>query len=98
MQEFLYRFAVAQINSNDDRSAPIVEFTSSHHEDLQLIISKLSERVSLEHNELCAFACGLKLLGEVLMKSKNDPLLKALRPHIGQMKKLVKQNSIEEQK
>ncbi|MEK9969681.1 MAG: DUF3861 domain-containing protein [Ferrovibrio sp.] len=62
--------------------APLV-FAAVNHDEIIGIVERIRASGHYSEDEAAALGIGLKLFSEVMLKRKDDPLFKALRPAIG---------------
>jgi len=96
MKAHRYRITVENLDAQDDppspassQSIPLV-FEAGCHDDLFAIVERMRTRQWFEGDEGVAFAVGLKLFGEVMLKHREDPLFAPLQPHFGEFMKGLK--------
>ena len=92
MKQHQYRVTleyVADADNNPVNVAPL-QFSAPNHDDILAIIGKMSSRSELSQNDLARFVVGLKLMGEVMLENKGDPLFSALQPHFSAFMKELK--------
>ncbi|WP_028115382.1 DUF3861 domain-containing protein [Ferrimonas senticii] len=91
MKGHLYQFHVEY--KEDKKGNPIadqsLDFAVRNHDELFTIVEKL-KRLELDKNDTAAFAFGLKLLGEVMMKNSKHELMREIRPHFREIMGCVK--------
>lgn len=92
MKSHLFRITVEHIETPEGEavSAPPLVFETRNHDDLFAIVERMQARCQFGTDESAAFAIGLKLFGETLLKHKNDELFKPLQPHFGEFMKGLK--------
>lgn len=80
-----YRFEV-KVSALSDRSGTPVEaqplqFETENHDNILAIVERLQQRTDLGFgpDETAAFAVGLKLFSEVMLKHRQHPLFEPLR-------------------
>ncbi|MBY5921101.1 DUF3861 domain-containing protein [Ferrimonas balearica] len=92
MKGHLYQFTVEHQEDAKGQAvqqAPL-EFQVRNHDDLFHIIERLEGKLGLDQQDTVAFAVGLKLFGEVMMKNRNVELFKAFKPHFTEFMKQLK--------
>lgn len=74
------------------RQPATLRFEHANHDDVIAIVARMQSTTGLAPDAAAAVALGLKLLGEVMLKDKNnalfDPLRAAMREFIGKLKSL----------
>lgn len=92
MKGHLYSFEIRHLRNNQGEEitdeSPII-FNAPSHEDIKQILEK-AKKNNLDENLATRFVIGLKLLGEVLLEDKDNPLFKELKPHFGEVMKIIK--------
>ncbi|MBY6186670.1 DUF3861 domain-containing protein [Marinobacter hydrocarbonoclasticus] len=94
MKGHLYKFTVEHLEDakgNAVEQAPL-QFEIRNHDDLFSIIDKLDAKMALDKDDTKAFAVGLKLFGEVMMKHRDVELFRAFKPQFAQFMKQLKQS------
>lgn len=74
------------IESQDDA----LVFETRTHEDLFKIVKMMKGKMDLDEADTTAFAVGLKLFSEVMLKNKESEPFKQLLPHFKDFMKAVK--------
>jgi hypothetical protein len=71
---------------------PPLSFEAANHDDIVAIVQRVRANAGLEPDDAASVAIGLKLLGEVVLKQKDnalfDPLRPAIREFVGRLKAL----------
>ena len=92
MSAHKYRVTLEHIGEGEEqtpRHAEPMQFEVTNHDDIFFIVPWMQERTKFDETTAKAFAVGLKLFGEVLLKNKHDPLFSEFYPEfIEFMKKL----------
>lgn len=70
-------------------TAPLT-FDAPNHDNIFDIIGLMQEREGFTPEMAQRFAVGLKLMGEVMMENKDNPLFAELKPHFMEMMKVIK--------
>ncbi len=79
------------VESLDEASAgDKIEFVAVHHDDIIGIARRMPTRVQMDEDSAKAFAIGMKLLGETILKNRTQPLFAELRPHFSEFMKGMK--------
>jgi hypothetical protein len=94
MKHNLYRFTVEQLEDSNGKAvevSPLV-FETSSHEDIFKIAQIMQRKVDLAETDATAFAIGLKLFSGVMIKNKDQELIKELMPNLTDMMKTLKNN------
>ena len=82
MKQHQYRVTVdylADADNNPVEVAPL-QFDAPNHDDIFGLIGKMSQRSDLTQDDVARFVVGLKLMSEVMLENKGDPLFLALKP------------------
>ena len=61
-----------------ESTAPLV-FVHENHDDLVLIVERMRKSTGLDSDSAAAAAIGLKLLAEVMLKQRDNPLFDVMR-------------------
>jgi len=67
-----------------------IEFTAVHHDDIIGIARRMPSRVEMDEDSARAFAIGMKLFGETILKNRAKPLFADIRPHFSEFMKNMK--------
>jgi hypothetical protein len=95
MKKHQYRVTVEQLageGSSLPERAPL-SFVARCHDDLLAIVERSQQRGLLAADDAAAMAVGLKLLGEIVLEHRNDPLYSELAQGIGAFIKKLKSGS-----
>jgi len=74
-----YRIMVSPLAENDVPAASSVAFTHASHDDLLAIVARMQASSGLDDDDAAAVAVGLKLLGDVMLAQRANPLFESLR-------------------
>jgi hypothetical protein len=91
-----YRYKVTVEPIADRHGEPIekpaVTFEVENHDEILSIIERIQGRADLgfDQEEAAAFATGLKLFSEVMIKNKSHPLFEPMRPAFLEFMKRLK--------
>ncbi len=95
-RHYSYRITVTQTGAPAE-GEPLREplsFEAINHDDIIAIVEKARAGTGLAADEAASMAVGLKLLGEVVLREKDnplfDPLRGAIREFIGNLKALIR--------
>lgn len=72
-----YHYLISVTDLDDVARAPLA-FESACHDDMLAIVERLRGLGHFENDEAAALAVGLKLLGEVVLAHRKDPLFAPL--------------------
>lgn len=95
MKGHLYRVSVEHLENANGESvgqAPLV-FEVRNHDELFAIVERVKTKGLFEGDEAIAFAIGLKLFSEVMLKHKDEALFQPLQPCFGEFMKGLKKGS-----
>ena len=93
MKQHQYRVTLeylADADNNPVNVAPL-QFSAPNHDDILAIIGKMSSRSELSQTDVARFVVGLKLMSEVMLENRDDPLFSALKPHFSAFMQALKQ-------
>lgn len=79
----------ADKDGNPVSAAPLT-FDAPNHDNIFDIIGFMQEREGFTPEIAQRFAVGLKLMGEVMMENKDNPLFIELKPHFMEIMKVIK--------
>lgn len=87
-----HKFKISVEHLEDQKGSPANDpplvFLAENHDD----ILALAARTGASGDKDRAFLVGLKLLGEVLLEDRNNPLYHDFIPHFGEFMKRIKQS------
>ncbi len=92
MKGHLYKFTIEHIEDvkgNAVESLPLL-FEARNHDDIFKIIEVMQSKMVLDETDATAFAVGIKLFGEVMLKNRKNELFKEFRPHFNEFMKALK--------
>jgi hypothetical protein len=75
--------------SETENSAPL-SFEADNHDDILAIARRMNGRFELDEQSSYAFAIGLKLFGEVILKNRARVPFSSIRPAMAEFMKEVK--------
>jgi hypothetical protein len=85
MAGYKYKVTVEKVEDRHGNPAEgeQISFHCENHDDILAIVERLNGHPSLsfEGDERVAFAVGLKLFGETLLKHRSDPVFEPLKDH-----------------
>jgi hypothetical protein len=83
MKHHKYRISVEHIE--DKQGNPVVDhslsFITTNHDEIIEIVERIRNARHFEGDDAAAFAVGLKLFSEIMLKNKESPLFTEFRPH-----------------
>ncbi|WP_032092222.1 MULTISPECIES: DUF3861 domain-containing protein [Pasteurellaceae] len=91
MKQHQYRINVQYLS--DHEGQPVnqdITFEAPNHDNLFNIIAMTEQREGFTPEMAQRFVVGLKLLGEVMLENRDNPLFRQLRPHFMEMMKVIK--------
>ncbi|GIU44726.1 hypothetical protein TUM4438_16590 [Shewanella sairae] len=92
MKGHLYKVTLEHIE--DAKGLPIddnsLQFEARNHDDIFKIVEMIKIKMDLEEADAVAFAVGLKLFGEVMLKNRDVELFKQFKPHMTDFMKQLK--------
>jgi hypothetical protein len=83
-KKYQFKITVEPVVSSEGRestSQPL-NFQVGNHDDILQIVQRMRQGTHFDENTATAFAVGLKLLTEVVLENKDDPLFAELKPAI----------------
>lgn len=93
MKQHRYRVTVQEITDSQGNPASnnqILQFEANSHDDLHDIVGRARQLGAFDNETASAFAIGLKLFGEVMLKHRDNPLFAGFVPHFGQFMRTLK--------
>ncbi|TCI01723.1 DUF3861 family protein [Corallincola luteus] len=92
MKGHLYRFTIEHIEDKQGNSLALspLTFEARNHDDILNIVEVMKGKMALDETDATAFAVGLKLFGEVMLKNSKNELFKQFRPHLNHFMKELK--------
>lgn len=83
-RHYSYRITVTPTGA-PDATAPLpgpLSFEATNHDDILALVERALPKTGLKPNDNASVMVGLKLLGEVVLKEKSNPLFDPLREGI----------------
>ena len=81
-----YRYHITMEMTKGQRGEPVtgksLSFEAQNHDDILSIVDRLQSRGEFSFNTAAALGVGLKLLSEVALENRNNPLFAPLREHL----------------
>ena len=92
MKKHQYRVTLEYVADADNHPVDVapLRFDAPNHDDIFAIVAKTCQRTDLSQDDAARFVVGLKLMSEVMLENKGDPLLSALQPHFSAFMKELK--------
>ena len=99
MKGNLYRITVESLDENTQQpvAGASLSFNALCHDDILAIVERSRNRGGLSADESAAMAVGLKLLGEVALRHRNEALFEELGPQLGAFIQKLKRGGAETQ-
>ncbi len=82
MKKHHYRITVEALEPEANQQTALT-FNARSHDDLFAIVEKSRRAGTLSDDDSAAMAIGLKLLGEIVLEHREEPLFKEFFGHIG---------------
>jgi hypothetical protein len=98
-RHYSYRITVTPTGAPDEGASlrPPFSFDATNHDDIIAIVERARANTGLGPDDAASVAVGLKLLGEVMLREKEnplfDPLRGGIRDFIGNLKALSRNKS-----
>ena len=92
MKQHQFRFTLEHLSDKDGHSVaaePLV-FLAPNYDNIFDIVKMTEQREGFTFEMAQRFAVGLKLMGEVMLENKDNPLFAELKPHFMEIMKAVK--------
>lgn len=92
MKQHQYRITLQHLADAEGKPVsrdPLV-FDAPNHDDIFAIIEKVQQKEGFTPEMAQRFAVGLKLMGEVMLENKDNPLFAELKPHFMEIMKTLK--------
>jgi hypothetical protein len=86
----MYKYRVTVESLSPPAESEPLRFEVENHDDLFAIVSKMSARADLDPDSVQAFAVGLKLFGEVVLRNRSNPLFAKIMPALGEFMRDLK--------
>jgi hypothetical protein len=92
MKQHQYRVTLDYLADADQQpvDVPALQFSAPNHDDIFAIVKQMGERSDLSGQDVARFVVGLKLMGEVMLENRDDPLFARLKPHFSAFMKELK--------
>ena len=98
-RHYSYRITVTPTATPNEGapSRPPFSFEATNHDDILALVERARASIGLTPDDAASMVVGLKLLGEVMLREKNnplfDPLRGGMRDFIGNLKALSRDKS-----
>ena len=92
MKQHQFRITVehtAAADGNPVNQAPL-QFSAPNHDNILQIVEATAKREGFTPETAARFPVGLKLMGEVMLENKENPLFAELKPHFMEIMKIIK--------
>jgi hypothetical protein len=86
----MHRFRITVQSLSADAEADSLQFEATNHDDIIAIARRMNGRFDLDEQSSKAFAIGLKLFGEVILKNRSRHPFDQIRPALAEFMKAVK--------
>ncbi|WKT00731.1 DUF3861 domain-containing protein [Gallibacterium salpingitidis] len=97
MKQHQYQITVDYLADHEGNAVnQQIQFNAPNHDNIFRIIELTQQREGFTPEMAQRFAVGLKLMTEVVMEHRDNPLFKELRPMITEMMKVIKGKSRKE--
>ena len=95
MKNHKYKISVSHIEDKDGNpvTGHSFDFITTNHDEIIETIGRIRDTKQFEGDDAAAFAVGLKLFGEVMLKNKGNPLFTEFRPHFVEFMKKLKSSA-----
>jgi hypothetical protein len=94
MEKHHYRVTLEELDAaTPGNPARQFQFDFGNHDDIFVILDRLSQRSDLAAHEIPVLALGLKLFGKVLMDNRKKELFSAFEPHFVEFMKNLKKGA-----
>ncbi len=82
MKKHRYRVTVDYLADADNQPVDVapLQFDAPNHDDVFALVDKMSSHSALSRDDVARFVVGLKLMSEVMLENRGDPLFAALQP------------------
>jgi len=93
----MHRFRITVESLSPEMEGEKLEFEAVNHDNIIDIARRMPGRAGMDEDAGRAFAIGLKLFGETILKNREKPLFASIRPAFSEfMKNLKAQNRSKE--
>ena len=86
----MYRYRVTLEPLTPDTNAEGLQFEAECHDDVAAIVQSLSEKLELDGESVKAFAVGLKLFAEIVLRNRQTEPFSQIRPALSEFNKTLK--------
>ena len=86
----MYRYRITVESLSPATEGEKLSFEAENHDNLFLIARNAVGHFNLDEDAAKAFAIGLKLFGETVLKNRNHPLFGSIKPAMGEFIKTMK--------
>ena len=80
----MYRYRVTVESLSPAAESEPLRFEVENHDDIFAVVRKMSAREDLDAESVKAFAVGLKLFGEVVLRNRSNPMFGRIMPALGE--------------
>jgi hypothetical protein len=86
----MYRYRITLESLSPETDARELQFEVENHDDIFAVARRMSGKWGLDENATNAFALGLKLFGETILKNRDNPLFAQIKPSMGEFMRSLK--------
>jgi hypothetical protein len=83
-----YRYKITVEALTGAKGEPVegrtLSFEAANHDDILEIVERMQTRLRFDHDTVASLGVGLKLLSEVALMQRADPMFAAIRPALGE--------------
>ena len=87
----MYRYRITLESLSPATEAKELQFEVDNHDDIFAVAHRMSGKLGLEEDATNAFAVGLKLFGETLLKNRDNPLFGQIKVAMGEFMRSLKE-------
>ncbi|MDR1648108.1 MAG: DUF3861 domain-containing protein [Zoogloeaceae bacterium] len=96
MKKYRYRLTLEPLEVPGVPASRVLSFEFDNHDDIFVILERVSQRGDFSAEEIPQLVLGLKLLGKTLMENKENALLASLKPHFNAFMRELKNSNPKE--
>jgi Domain of Unknown Function with PDB structure (DUF3861) len=96
MNSYRYRITVEKLaDANGDAvQGQSFSFYAANHDDIFAIVNRLQGRLKFDAGTAASLGVGLKLLSEVALIHRKNPIFEAIRPALGEFTQQLRQQTV----
>lgn len=95
-----YRYKITVEALTGEKGEPVegrtLSFEAANHDDILKIVERMRARLPFDDDTVASLGIGLKLLSEVALMQRNDPMFATIRAPLGEFVRGLKQRSTSE--